>query len=128
MVSRLDDILDLVDAAATRIVLCKIGILTGDAKEMPANLVRAAGLVRNAVRKLRHPPERRSILHDVIEIHSCQNEGDRLGQDALAALFNDHRDPLDVIQWKNIYEDLERAADKCEDVANVLEGIVLKSG
>jgi uncharacterized protein Yka (UPF0111/DUF47 family) len=70
LVCNLDDILDLVDTAATRIVLYKIGMLSGDAKGMAANLARATGIVRNAVRKLRNARDRRAILHDCIEIHS----------------------------------------------------------
>jgi len=124
---RLDDILDLVDTAATRIVLYKIALLTGDAKEMAAILAKSTDIVKRAVKKLRSARERRTILQDCIEIHTCENQGDRLEQHALAALFDNHHDAVDIIKWKDIYDDLETAIDKCEDVANVLESLVLKS-
>jgi uncharacterized protein Yka (UPF0111/DUF47 family) len=61
-----------------------------------------------------------------IEIHRLENEGDVLYREALALLFQDHQDPIEVIKWKDIYETLERSIDRCEDVANVLEAIMLK--
>lgn len=124
---RLDDILDLIDTTATRIVLYKIAILTGDAKEMAANLAKATAVVKGAVRKLRSRRERTTILQDCIAIHTFENEGDRLEQHALAALFTNHHDPVEIIKMKDIYDDLEKAVDRCEDVANVLEAVMLKT-
>ncbi|HWP66065.1 MAG TPA: DUF47 family protein [Candidatus Limnocylindria bacterium] len=79
------------------------------------------------VAKLRHPRDHSEILPCCIEIHTCENEGDRLEQHALAALFNGSRDTAEIIKWKDIYDDLESAIDKCEDAANILETLVLKS-
>jgi L-alanine-DL-glutamate epimerase-like enolase superfamily enzyme len=66
-------------------------------------------------------------LQHCIEIHTKENEGDRIEQHALAALFENGQDPIYIIKWKDIYEELEASTDRCEDVANVIEGIVLKN-
>ena len=76
------------------------------------------------LRHLRHEP----IMEHCVEINRLENAGDRLLRDAMAALFDGVADPLVVIKWRDIYTLLESATDKCEDVANVIEGIVLKNG
>ncbi len=124
---RLDDVLDLIDTTASRIYLYRVTALTEDAKSMVRNLAKATSLLVAAVRKLRQPRDRKDILPHCIEVHTCENEGDRLEQHALAALFDNDQDPRDIIKWKDIYDDLEGAIDKCEDVCNVLEGITLKT-
>ncbi|MBI3020626.1 MAG: hypothetical protein HYY59_01310 [Candidatus Omnitrophica bacterium] len=67
------------------------------------------------------------IIGHCIEINRLENLGDRLLREAFAALFDGNPDPLNVIKWRELYEVLESATDKCEDVANVIEGIVLKN-
>ena len=124
---RLDDILDLVDAAISRIFLYRVGDLTDDARAMCHNLAQATRVLVKGVAKLRRTRDHPDILPCCIEIHTCENEGDRLEQHALAALFNGNRDTAEIIKWKDIYDDLESAIDKCEDAANVLETLVLKS-
>ena len=62
-----------------------------------------------------------------IDINRLENEGDELLRNAVAHLFRDHTDPILVIKWKEIYENLENAIDRCEDVANVIEGVVLEN-
>jgi predicted phosphate transport protein (TIGR00153 family) len=124
---RLDDILDLVDAAISRIFLYRVGNLTDDACAMCRNLAQATRVLVRGVAKLRRTRDHTDILPCCIEIHTCENEGDRLEQHALAALFENGHDTAEIIKWKDIYEDLEGAIDKCEDAANVLETLVLKS-
>lgn len=127
LVCRLDDILDLVDTAISRIVMYKIDRLTDDAKAMIRNLVKATGVVVQGVRRLRAARGYEDILTCCIEIHTCENEGDRLEHVAIASLFDQHADPLTIIKWKDVYQDLEAAVDRCEDAANVLETLALKS-
>jgi len=68
-----------------------------------------------------------SIMRNCVEIGRLENEGDYVCRAAVAKLFEPGSDPLEVIKWKEIYETLENAIDRCEDVANVMEGIVLKN-
>lgn len=126
LICRIDDILDLVDTAAARMILYKIDQPTDDARRLAKVIVAATSIILDAVKDLR-TNQLQSILKRCIDIHTQENEGDRIEQHALAALFENGHDPLHVIKWKDIYEDLEAATDRCEDVANVLEGIVLKN-
>ena len=126
MGTRLDDVIDAMDAAANRIMLYKIEKMTEDAKAFGRVLVKATGLLVDAFSHLRDLKHSELILNACVEVHTQENEGDRLLQHALAELFEGQRDPRDIIKWKDVYEILERATDECEDVADVLHTIVLK--
>jgi uncharacterized protein Yka (UPF0111/DUF47 family) len=116
LICRIDDILDLIDTAVARMHLYKIDKPTEDAKALAKVLVDATKIITDLLPKMRS-----------IEIHTKENEGDRIEQHALAALFENGHDPIFIIKWKDIYQELESATDRCEDVANVIEGIVLKN-
>jgi len=127
LISRLDDILDMIDTAVNRMYLYKIDKPTEDAKALGRVLVKATKIIIDLVSKMRNLKLSSSLLQDCIEIHTQENEGDRIEQHALASLFENGHDPIFIIKWKDIYEELEAATDRCEDVANVIEGIVLKN-
>ena len=95
------------------------------ARELADILVRATGEIHAAVSRLEKPDH---ILDHCITINSLENEGDRVVRAAIADLFEHEKDPVELIKWKEILEVLETATDKCEDVANILEAVVLKSG
>jgi uncharacterized protein len=122
----LDDVIDAMDAAANRLMLFKITQVTEDAKAFARVLVKATSLIVAAFAQLRNLKQSAAILSTCVEIHTQENEGDRLLQHALADLFEGAQDPRDIIKWKDIYEILERATDECEDVADVLHTIMLK--
>lgn len=126
LVSRLDDILDFVDAAANRMLLYKITEPTPEAKKLTDILLKSVDEVTKAVPLLRNLRKTQEILERCIEINSLENEGDQVLREAVAKLFDDEKDPVSIIKWKEIYENMETAIDRCEDVANILEGIVLK--
>ena len=91
---------------------------------------RAASIIKDAIPRLRRLSSRsaaEALLQSCIELHTLENEGDRIEQHALARLFEDKLEPLEVIKWKDIYTDLEAATDSAEDVANTIEAIVLKN-
>ncbi|MCC7136858.1 MAG: DUF47 domain-containing protein [Planctomycetes bacterium] len=124
---RLDDIADLMDTAVNRIVLYKVTAPIEPAKALARCLVHATAVILEmlpAMRNMKNADRVRTLCRDV---HTQENEGDRIEQAALAALFEGGHDPLYVLKWKNIIEELESATDRCEDVANVIEGIVLKN-
>ena len=124
LTSKLDDVLDLIDAAATRLVIYKVDKLRPGAAELADILVRATAEIHAAVSRLE---KHDGILDHCITINSLENEGDRVVRAAIAELFEKEKDPVELIKWKEILEVLEIATDKCEDVANVLETVVLKS-
>jgi len=120
----LDDVLDLIDSTATRIVLFRITDPIRAVPEMCAVLLSQAMEIGAAVSNLQ---DNDHVVERCIEINRLENDGDRLFQSAIASLFEDVKDPIDVIKRKEIIETLEAATDKAEDVANVLESIIVKN-
>ena len=127
LICRIDDILDLIDTAVARMHLYKIDKPTEDARALARVLVDATKIITELLPKMRSMKLSSALLQHCIEIHTKENEGDRIEQHALAALFENGHDPIFIIKWKDIYQELEAATDRCEDVANVIEGIVLKN-
>jgi predicted phosphate transport protein (TIGR00153 family) len=124
MASRLDDVLDLIDAVADRLLVYKIDRPTDGAIAMAKIIVKAAEETDRAVRCLRTLSP---FYHKhAVEVNRLENEADRLLRDQLAALFEGTKDAIEVIKWKELYETMEAVTDRCEDVVNVIEGIVLK--
>jgi uncharacterized protein Yka (UPF0111/DUF47 family) len=91
-------------------------------------LEEAVSSIAKAVISIRNLNRPRRILDYCIEINRLENRGDRTQERAIGNLFNNSRDPLEIIKWKEIYDSTEAAIDKCEDVANTIEGIVVKQG
>jgi predicted phosphate transport protein (TIGR00153 family) len=126
LASRLDDVLDLIEAAADRLVLYRIKEPTSGARAFADVIVKSGDSVQAAVACLR--TSSRSYHQHCVEVNRLENEADRLLKELIAALFADVTDPIEVIKWKEIYETLEEVTDRCEDVVNVIEGIMLKTG
>ena len=125
LVCRMDDILDLIWASADRTVLFKLTTPMPEAIELSKTLLETTEFVTKAIGCLKD--KKYSYIQEYcIEINRLENRGDRIFREALARLFDDIKDPILVIKWKEVYEHLEDANDTCEDVANILEGIVLK--
>lgn len=127
---RLDDVLDLMDTATARMALYKVKEPMPDAVALARVLVAATKVIRETMPLLRTINKKASVdalLAACVEIHTRENEGDRIEQHALASLFENGLDPISVIKWKDIFQDLEAATDRCEDVANAIESIVLKN-
>ena len=122
--SQLDDIVDLIDAAASRFVLYRVASVKPGTLELSKVLLLATTEVTAAVRAIDTPNE---ALRHCVEINRYENESDRLCRTLIAQLFDEEKDPVQIIKWKEIFEVIETAVDKCEDVANVVEGVILKS-
>ena len=127
LASRLDDIIDFIWGTAQRLAVFKIKESSKDAIIMSKDLLATVELVHKAIKKLKEKDYSKMQEH-CIEINRLENKLDRDFRDALGHLFSDIKDPVLVIKWKDIYEHLEDASDKCEDVADILESIALKNG
>lgn len=127
LITSLDDVLDYIEACAERLNLFKVGKTTEEAVLLVGVLVKAVKELEQAVYQLRRLKGTDAIMKNCVEINRLENEGDYLNRMAIAKLFEPENNPLDVIKWKEIYENLENAIDRCEDVANVLEGIAIKN-
>jgi hypothetical protein len=121
--SKVDDVLDLADAAACRLVLYRVKSVRPGVVDLAKILETATREILAAVRVL---DKQDHILNHCIEINRLENEGDRVSRALIATLFEQEKDPVEIIKWKEIIEAIETAIDKCEDVANVIESIVLK--
>lgn len=126
ILSRMDDIIDYIEAVAERVYLYHMTNPPGTFQELADILVRCSHELIAAVGLLKSRGRYREILPILRRIHELENEGDRAFRSALASLFRDMKDPIEIIKWKEIFEYLETATDRCEDVANVLEGVALK--
>lgn len=126
LVSELDDILDLIDAAASRVFLYNTGPLTKEAIELAEVCLQSVLKVQVAVGlldNLKHPEE---ILRICVEVHRLENEADHILRNAVAKLFAEEQDTRRLIKFKEVYELLEKVTDCCEDVANTIDGIVVE--
>ena len=126
LITKMDDILDLAEAVSERISVYEMTTPTDEAKQLARVLVFSAEEVGKAVRGLRSMKNAQEILKRCVEINRLENEADTLLRLAVGKLFKTERDPLTVMKWKELYEGLEEATDRCEDVANLVEGIVLE--
>ena len=123
LISRLDDVIDLIEEVSDTFILYGITAPTQVAIDQAEIIVRQCEQIQLALAQLH---TFRGLDGFWIEIHRLENEGDRIVRRGIAALFKEGSDPLEVIKWKDIYTLLESAVDSCEDVANIFERIVLK--
>jgi uncharacterized protein len=116
LLARIDDVLDLTDATAERLLLYEVGTVPQAAKDL-------ARLLVPTTQKMQNPAQ---ILQACREIKTFESDADALVRAAIAALFKSGADALSIMKWKEIYDLMETATDRCEDVANVIEGVVLE--
>jgi uncharacterized protein len=124
LASSMDDVLDYVYAAGERLVMYNISSAPPAASQLATVVVRQSEQIEKAVALLEKHDR---LLPYCVEINRLENEADRIARGAIGELFDNERDPIALIKLKELYEVLERATDKGEDVANVLESVVLKS-
>jgi len=127
LASALDDVIDLIHGVAMRIVVYKISASTSYAKELGFLIVKAALELKKGIEHLPLADGRDRVYEHCVEVNSIENEADRVSRDAIGNLFENQIDPVAIIKWKEIYEALETATDRCEDAANVLESVALKN-
>jgi predicted phosphate transport protein (TIGR00153 family) len=121
----LDDVMDAIDNAAALVPMYHVTTVRPGVREMTRVISSSTDEVRRAVEAL----ERKTgVLERTVEINRLENEADRIHQRAVGQLFEEEKDPIAVMKWKEILDLLESATDRCEDVANLLENIVVKNG
>ena len=125
LASTLDDVLDYIEATADRMILYDVSKPSGEMADLVNILELAAAEVIKGVAGLHDLKRPRRLLDHCIEINRLENDGDRVSRRALAELFRTAT-PMEAIKWKEIYEHVEMAIDKCEDIANIIESVVVK--
>ena len=123
LIAGLDDILDLIEEVADTFVLYRILAPTKTSIKQATLVVQACETIHQALSNLRGF---KGLEPYIVEIHRLENEGDRLVRSAIAGLFDDGTKTIDVLKWKDVYALLEDTIDKCEDVADMIERIVVK--
>ena len=123
LISALDDVLDLIEEVADTFVLYRIEAPTSIAVEQASLVVKQVELLHDA---LAHLQGFKGLDRYWIEVHSLENEGDRIARAAIAGLFLNEKDPINLVRWKDVYGLLEDTIDKAEDVANIIERITIK--
>ena len=126
LISKMDDVMDFVEAAARSMDVYGIRQPTAELAQMANTLLSSAMRVHEAVSGLRDLKKPNTILAKCVEINRLENESDGQLADAIARLLESTKDPITVIKWKEVYEFVEMATDSCEDVANVIEGVVME--
>ena len=124
LATRLDDVLDYLEAAAERLVVYRIKEPTSPCRAMAEVIVQTTHAMDRTIKCLRTMDP--AFHEHTVEVNRLENTADVLLRDSLAAMFDESSDPIEVIKWKEIYETMEIVTDRCEDVANVIEGIILK--
>jgi predicted phosphate transport protein (TIGR00153 family) len=128
LIRRLDDIIDSVDSAASRMMLYDMSEMRPELKQFTQALVKASTEVDGAVRNLRRMKKgNEEIQKSCVAVYEAENEGDQILRSALARLFREEKEPVQVIKWKEVFERLEKATDRCEEVANIVQGIVIEA-
>jgi predicted phosphate transport protein (TIGR00153 family) len=123
MSGALDDIVDLIDDAARAIIDFDVHEIKPYAREFAGVIEKMAEQLREIVSILQKP---KNVTQRLVEIHRLENEGDDIYHAAIRELFHQEHDPLTVLKWKEIYEKLEAAVDRCENVANIIESVIIK--
>ncbi len=128
LMKRLDDIVDSIDSAASRMAMYELTDVKLEMKQFTETLIIATTEINGAVRNLRHM----SKMGDAVDkcclaIYQAENEGDQILRSAIVRLFREEKDPLTIIKWKEVFERLEKATDRCEEVANIVQGIMIEA-
>jgi len=124
LTSGLDDVVDSIEAVSNRMIAFKIEAPTDSLKEMTDILCHAAAQIQSAIHSLRRLDY---LMAFCIEIKNLETKADEISRRLISDLFENEKDPIAVIKWKEIYGRMEAATDRCEDIANIIEAIVVKN-
>ena len=127
LVNKMDSVLDMIEASAARMYLYKIKNPAREIISQAKILNEAIKRIKKIVHGMRDMKNAKMILEACVEINTLENEADYILRTAMASLFEHEKDVFELIKWKEIFERIEEAMDVCEDVSNIVEGIVLKN-
>jgi predicted phosphate transport protein (TIGR00153 family) len=128
LANKMDSILDIIEASAVRLYLYKVKSPASEIKELALTLKKAIALVKVIVHALRNKKNSEMAIKTCVEINTLENEGDYILRQAIARLFEREKDAVELLKQKEILERVEEGLDTCEDVSNIVEGIILKHG
>ncbi len=123
---QIDCIVDSLEEVSNRFVVFGVDYVRPETLKMAELIEQAIGALKILFNHLKDVKKPLRVMEQVIEVNRIENEGDIVYRDALTALFRSETDPIEVIKWKHLFEQMEGALDACEDVANIIEGVVMK--
>ncbi|PWM65205.1 MAG: DUF47 domain-containing protein [Eubacteriales Family XIII. Incertae Sedis bacterium] len=126
LIREIDDIVDGLEEVANRFGVFNVEEIRPDAKKMADIVIQAINELSAMFEHLSEIKKPAALLEHIIEVNRIENEGDLIYRKALANLFSDEKDPIEIIKWKHIYEKMETSIDACESVANMIEGVIMK--
>lgn len=127
LIQRMDDVMDFIEEVTTAMRIYRVPSVRPRALEVARIMPRMTDAISRAIVHLANG-DLKAILPITVEINDLENQADAVFRSAMGELFDEESDPAEIIKWREIYSNLEDATDKAEDVANVLEGVVLKYG
>ena len=123
----MDNITDAIESTAHRFKMFNIKAITEETKKLTRLIVMCTDELKGVMVELKYMKTSKLLPKKIIEVNRIENEGDAIYREAIASLFANEKSTIDVIIWKEIYEFLEKTLDACEDVANIVEGVVMKN-
>ncbi len=126
LITRMDDVLDLIEAVSERVLLFELTETRPLAIELAKVLVRSCEKLHKAMQLLPGLKQPKELLELCVEVNQLENDADGIYRRAIAELFRPGNDPIMVLKWRDVFDNLESATDRCEDVANIVEGVVLE--
>jgi hypothetical protein len=127
LIKRLDDILDLINSTIHRFVMFNVTESTDPAKYLADMIIKSTKLISELMDELHLIAGKNNINEKIVTINQIESEVDRLFRNTVGDLFRNEKDPIEIIKWKEIYQILENTIDKCEKIANIVEGVVIKN-
>jgi hypothetical protein len=127
LITSIDDVLDYIDAVSQRFKLYNITNTNVIYQNFAKIIQESSVKILEVIKELDNMKKQNEILTKCIEINRLENEADQLLRESIAKLFQTETNPIELIKLKEIYEILESITDRCEDVANIIEGIVLEN-
>jgi predicted phosphate transport protein (TIGR00153 family) len=122
----LDNTTDCIEATAHRFNIFNVKSIPEDAIKMVKSIVDCAQELKGVMAEMKRMKTSKTLQDKIIEVNRLEDEGDRIFRSAIAKLFINEKDSVEIIKWKEIYDFLENTLDACEDVANIVEGVVMK--
>lgn len=124
----LDNVVDMLYTTSKRLRLYKLKVVNKDLIEFSGLIVQSVSALSRGIKAMRNHKNPKAIYDACIEVNQIENMGDQLRDAIILKLFDKTRDPIKIIKWKEIFESVETVLDICEDIANLMESILVKQG